>query len=133
GVLPGGTRPLAARRLSSAATPLPVRLEPFQLFQDLVEAEAGDELHDVVGQPLVLAHAEDRYDVRVVQPTRRLRLALEPPLGAGVRQNWSRQDLEGDVASQGELLGLVDDAHAAVADLANDPEVPQPLQRRQRA
>jgi hypothetical protein len=33
------------------------------------------------------------------------------------------QDLERDVAAQRNLLGLVDDAHTAVADLANDPEV----------
>ena len=40
------------------------------------------------------------------------------------------QDLQGHVAAQRLLLGLVDDAHAAAADLAEDAEVAQLLQRR---
>ncbi len=50
-----------------------------QLGQHLVEPLALDELHDVVVQPVLLADAVDRHDVGVVQPRRRLRLALEPP------------------------------------------------------
>ena len=36
-----------------------------------------------------------------------------------------RQKLEGDPAAERELLGLVDDAHAAPADLAEDAVVAQ--------
>ena len=46
---------------------------------------------------------------------------------AGVEQGVRRQDLERDVAAERLLLGLVDDPHPAPADLAEDPEVAQPL------
>ena len=54
-------------------------------------------------------------------------------LGPGVQPELLRQHLEGDVPAQRDLLGLVDDAHAAAADLADDAVVAQALQRRQRA
>ena len=56
-------------------------------FEDGIEPLALDELHDVEMRSLVLADAEDRHDVGVVQPRRRPRLALEPPhlLGVGHR------------------------------------------------
>ena len=39
---------------------------------------------------------------------------------------WPGQDLERHPAAQADLLGLVDDPHAAPADLAEDPVVAQP-------
>ena len=45
-------------------------------------------------------------------------LALEPPALLGVAEQLRRQDLQGDVPAQRDLLGLVDDPHAAAADLA---------------
>jgi hypothetical protein len=51
-----------------------------QLVEDQIHAEALDKLHDVVGLAVVLADAEDRDDVGVVQLGRGLGLALEPPL-----------------------------------------------------
>ena len=63
-----GLRPVAAGPgLDVAAAP--------QLVDDDVEALPADELHRVVVDPLVLADAEDRHDVRVVQLRRRPRLA----------------------------------------------------------
>ena len=47
---------------------------------------APDELHDVVVDAFVLADAEDRHDVRVVQPGRGLGLAVEPEQDLGVVQ-----------------------------------------------
>ncbi len=62
---------------------MPVRrgeaLQPANLFEHLVEAEPGDELHGVIVQTIVLAHAEDRNDVGVVQSGRGPGFALEPP------------------------------------------------------
>ena len=74
------------------------------------------------------AHAEDRHDVGVVQPRRRLRLALEPPHLLRVQQRAGREDLQRHAAAQRLLLGLVDHAHAAPADLAEDAVVAQPLE-----
>ena len=68
----------ARREGSRSASLPPVGAEPLQLLEHLVQPEPEDELHDVVGRALVLAHAEDRHDVGVVQLRRRPRLALEP-------------------------------------------------------
>ena len=82
------------RAASGAVGPghvLPARraagLQVLQLFQHLVQSQALDELHDVIRQAVLLADAEDRHDVGVVQLGRRLRLALEAPLVLGVEQH----------------------------------------------
>jgi hypothetical protein len=103
-------------------------LRLFQLVEHFIQPQALDELHDVIGQAVLLADAEDRHDVGVVQPGRRFRLAFKALLGAGVEQQVPGQDLEGDVSAQGDLLGLVDDAHAALADFAEDAKVAELLQ-----
>ena len=106
--------------------------QPAQLLQDGVEAHAGDELHHVVVMAVVPPHAEDRDDVGVVQPRRRPRLPLEPQHLLGVGQGRVGEDLQGHAPAERLLLGLVDHAHAAAADLAEDAVVAQPLQRRGR-
>ena len=103
-------------------------LQPPDLVEDRVEAEPGDELHRVVVQPVVLADAEDRHDVRVVQPRRGPGLAVEPADLLGGPGDARGQHLQGDVPAERLLLGLVDDAHAAAADLAEDAVVAQPLE-----
>jgi hypothetical protein len=57
-----GSLPIGAPKLANFA-------------QDCIQTESLDELHRVVMQPVMLADAEDRDDVRVVQPRRRLGLA----------------------------------------------------------
>src|SRR5262249_39272867 len=109
----------------SGAGAAPAGLQPFQLVQHLVQSQARDELHDVVVQAVLRADAEDRDDVGVVQAGGRLRLPLEP-LALAVVKEELRQHLQGDVPAQGDLLGLIDDAHAAPADLAQDAVVAQP-------
>jgi hypothetical protein len=78
---------------------------------------------------LLLADAEDRDDVSMVQPGRRARLPLEPSHLVGIGQHPGRQDLQGHPAAQVLLLGLVDHPHAAPADLAHEPELAQPAGR----
>ena len=94
---------------------------PRQLVDDLVEPPALDELHGIVGGLAVLAYLEDRHDVRVVQPRRRLRLPAEPLQRLGIMRDLVGQYLQRHPAAQADLLGLVDDPHAAPADLAHDP------------
>ena len=117
-------------------TVLPARalagLEVLQLFQHLIQPQALDELHDVIRQAILLADAEDGDDIGVVQPGRRSRLALEPPLGPVVQQHAFGQHLERDVTPQRDLLGLVDNAHAALADFAEDAKITELLQGRGR-
>jgi len=51
--------------------------EPPHLLEHFIQPLPLDELHGVVVDAVVLADAVDRHDVRVVQPRRRPRLALE--------------------------------------------------------
>ena len=94
------------------------------LLEHGVEPAAGDVLHDVEMPPLVLAHAEDRDDVGVVQPPGGLGLAAEPGEVAVLRQELQRH-----VAVERALIRLADDPHAAPADLADDPELAPGLGR----
>jgi hypothetical protein len=87
--------------------------QPLQLVQDHVQPQALDELHDAVVQAVLLADAEDRHDVGVVQLRRRPRLTLEAAQLPRVEQSVGRQHLDGHVPAEGALLRLVDDAHAA--------------------
>jgi hypothetical protein len=86
-----------------------------QVAQHPVQAVALDELHGVVVNALGLADAEDGHDVAVVQPRRRLRLAAEALRVTGMGPRVRRQDFQGDAAAERDLLGFVDDAHAAAA------------------
>ena len=127
------TEPSPLRRKSSSSGGWIVNPWPAQaphLTQDLVEGLARDELHDVVVHALVLADAVNRDDVRVVQPGRGAGLALESGRLLRVEPAVPQQDFQGHVPAERLLLGLVDDAHAAAADFADDPEVSQLLQRR---
>ena len=79
---PPGQQPLGhalrqAPGIGRIATLRP-RTEPPQLLDDPIQSLAADILHREVVRPLVLAHAEHRHDVRVVQPRRRPRLEPEP-------------------------------------------------------
>ena len=102
-------------------------LQLLQLVQHLIQPQTLDELHDVVGHAVLLADAEHRDDVRVVQLGRGFRLALEAPLGLGVDQHVLGQQLERDVTPKRDLLGLADNAHAALADFADDAKIPELL------
>ena len=83
------------------------------------QGPALDELHGVEVDAALAADGEDRDDVRVVQLRRGLGLVLEPLQLARVERGREGQHLQGHAAAQRDLLGLVDDAHAAAADLAD--------------
>jgi hypothetical protein len=99
------------------------RSQPPQLGDDLFQPLALDQLHGVEADVSIPTHLEDRHDMGVVQPGRRLRLAAEPLLGLWVVDQMTGEDLQGHPAAQGHLLGLVDHPHPAPADLAQDPVV----------
>jgi hypothetical protein len=63
----------------------------------------------------------------VVQPGRGFGLTLEAADALGVEGRLGRQDLEGDVPAERFVDGLVDDAHAAAADLAEQAVLAEPL------
>jgi hypothetical protein len=96
---------------------------------ELGEGLAVDELHGIIVDAVVAAHRVDRHDVRVVQRSRRLRLILEALELLGVERGGEREDLQRHPPAQRQLLGLIDDAHAAPAHLAEQAKVPQAAAR----
>ena len=84
------------------------------------QAAPGDVLQREVRAAVVVAEGVDLDDVRVVQPGDGLGLGQEADgrLGPGVVAG--QDHLQGDEAVEPDLAGLVDDAHAAAAQLAED-------------
>ena len=93
----------------------------------MVERLPVDQVHGVEVVAVVLADGVDRDDVGVVQLGRGLGLALEALLGLGAHAQRGREDLQGHAALERDLAGLVDHAHTATADLAQQLEVAEAL------
>ena len=81
---PARRAPFASHERAGLGTAL---LQLLQLVEYFIQGQALDELHDVIRHAVLLADAEDRDDVGVVQLGGGLRLALEPPLGVGVQEH----------------------------------------------
>jgi hypothetical protein len=77
-------------------------------------------LHHQVRRAVSVADVVEGADVRVVQRGDALRLAIEPRLELGIVGQPSRQDLDGDGALEPRVAGLVDLAHAACPERADD-------------
>ena len=93
----------ASARVGVSESPAPITVtgrrlaEPPHVAKHVIQALAGDALHGVVEDPLVLAEVEDLHDVRVVQPRRRAGLVAEPsPVGQRVTTPRV-QDFQGHV------------------------------------
>ena len=84
---------------------------------------ALDELHGVVADVSLTPDLEHRHDVGMVQPSRSACFTAESLEDLAIVRDVSRQHLECDPAAQGHLIGLVNDAHSAVADLPDDAVV----------
>ena len=93
--------------------------------RSLRQAAALDELHRVVVHVAVAADGEDRHDVGMVQPRDGLGFAAEPLHRLLVGHGREPQHLERHFALERRLLGLIDNAHAAAADLTDDAELAQ--------
>ncbi len=82
-------------------------------------------LHRVVVDAPLATDREDRHDIGMMQLGCGLGLGLEPTQLVGIQRRGERQYLQRHLAVERDLLGLVDDPHAAPADLAEDAEVAQ--------
>jgi hypothetical protein len=98
------------------------RQRPFLTHQP-GEVTPLDVLHDEEVDAIVLARVVRRDDVRVAQAGHGLGLVLEALQPARVSPARLGKDFEGHAPAQRQLLGLVDDPHAAAADLADDAVV----------
>ena len=89
-----------------------------------------NELHHVVRRFFLLADAENRHDIGMVQLGGGPGLTLESPPLLGVSQRVLRQDLERHMPAQRDLFGLVDDSHSTAADLAKDSVIAELIEVR---
>ena len=80
---------------------------------------AVEQLHRDEGLALVLVDVVDRADVGVLERGGRACLTLQPLERLSVARQLFGQELERHAAAQFQILGLVDDAHAAAAQLRN--------------
>ena len=78
---------------------------------------AFEQLHGDEGPPVVLVDVVDRADVGVLERGGGARLALQPLEGLRVARQLLGQELQRDASAELQVLGLVDDAHAAAAQL----------------
>jgi hypothetical protein len=91
--------------------------------ETIFQCLAFDELHHDEVAAGVLVDVVDRADVRVFQCRRRARLASQPLERLRVVADLLREELQRDATAELDVLGLVDDAHAAAAELLQDPVV----------
>ena len=96
----------------------------------ILRASVGDQLPEVgpvhvahrdVRHPVEVAGVVDRDDVRMVDRGDRLRLADEPLLEVVAAAELGREGLQGGLALEQHMFGLVDEAHAAASEQAGDP------------
>ena len=104
----------ALRDLTRDLEELPDRQRPVR--QHRVEVLPFEELHRDEVPALGLADVVDRADVGVVENRRGARLALEPHDAVGPVERLVDDELQRDVPAEPDVLGFIDDAHAALAE-----------------
>ena len=109
-----------ARRRSGWPCPAPAPGRMGLPCDAVLQRLAFQALHDDEGLALVLADVVDGADVRMVQGGGGAGLALEALERLLIAGELRRQELEGHEAAQARVLGLVDHAHAAAAQLVDD-------------
>jgi hypothetical protein len=92
-------------------------------FDEMFEGLTFEQLHHEELLSFVFADVVDRADVRMVQRGRGTCLALKTLRRRGILRPLQRQELERHVPAEPDILGAVHDAHAAPAELLEDPVV----------
>src|SRR5262249_52077671 len=119
---PGGSLPKSGWVGGSAAAG-PV------LFDQSRDARTVDELHRIVAGVGLKVDGEQGNDVRMAQPGSGVGFLLEALKPKRVLERGLRQYLERDALTPRALFGLVNDAHAAAADHAQELEVAKPSRK----
>ena len=111
--------------------PLDIRhREPLVLVQRRLQRRAIDELHYDIGDIRGFAVVVDRYDVRMREPSGRLRLAAEPRDllgGVGVGVDGQVNRLDRHAAGNRRVPAIVHGPHGAFAERAPNLVFPQGL------
>ena len=92
----------------------------------------SEQFHDEELLSLVFAKVVNGADAGMVQRRGRARLPMEPLRRRLVAGQFGRQELEGDLPSKVQILGLVDDPHAAAAELLAEAVVRNDRSRHRR-
>jgi hypothetical protein len=82
-----------------------------------------EQTHHDEGRALVLAEFADGADVRMIKSRSRQRLSLPALERHSIAGHLVRQKLHRRAAAELDILGSADDAHAASAQLAEQPIV----------
>ncbi len=86
----------------------------------VLQRYAVQKLHGDEGFAVLVVNFVNRADVRMVQRGGRLGLTLEASQRLRVSGDFIGKKLQGDKSVQGYVLGFVDNAHAAAAELIDD-------------
>ena len=100
-----------------------------ELIDDPVQRQPVDQLHGVEMQSPFAPNRIYRHDVVVMQLRGSLRFLPKPLQVLRVQAGGERQHFQRDAAAQRKLNGLVNDPHAASADLLNDLKIADRLCR----
>ena len=90
------------------------RQRPF--LDQLLDRPPFEQLHHDERLAVVFAELVNGTDVRVLQRRRQAGLALESGQPLGRRDRLGAQQLDRDLAAKLEVLGAIDDSHAALAE-----------------
>lgn len=101
-----------------------MRLDAAVAAQPFGERLALDELHGEEGLPRMFADEVDLHDVRIAELAHRAGLAQEALHHFRLMRQCFAHQLDGDMPLQGSFVALVDDAHAAATELADDLVMP---------
>jgi hypothetical protein len=91
---------------------------------EAIERLAVQQLHDEEGLAAGFIDLVDGADAGMIEGRSDAGLAVEALEGGGVGSGVAGDELEGDVAAEAKVLGLVDDTHPARADAAQDFVMP---------
>src|ERR1700678_1075439 len=83
----------------------------------VLQSHAIKKLHGNEGRTVLVINLVDRADVGMIQCRSSFGLALKAQKRLRVFGDLIRQELQGHKAVERNILGLVDDAHSAAADL----------------
>ena len=86
----------------------------------VLERHAVEKFHGDEGSAFVLADVVNRADVRMIERGSGLCLALEAGQRLWIAGNLVGQEFQGDETMQARVFCLVDDTHAATAELFDD-------------
>src|SRR2546426_10767963 len=91
--------------------------------QLVVEALSLQQLHGNEGLAAIVFQGVNRADVGMVQRRSGARFEQEAVERGGITGKFRRKKLEGHTTAEGQVLGFVDHAHPAAAQLTDDAVV----------